>query len=59
MLHGFVTESDIAAIEESFPGIWGFYLALPDKPSTFLELVWRFSRTSFYADAPAPSLQAR
>ena len=43
MLHGLVTESDLPAIEESFPGIWRFYTELHDKPGTFLELVWLFA----------------
>jgi hypothetical protein len=44
MLHGFITERDLRAIEETFPGIWEYYLALKDKPCTFLDLMWRFSR---------------
>ena len=52
MLTGIVTESDLAQIEESFPGIWGYYLELDDKPCTFLELVWRFSRVRCHSDAP-------
>jgi hypothetical protein len=43
MLHGFITERDLAAIEEAFPGIWRFYSELTEKPCTFLELVWRFA----------------
>ena len=44
MLKGFITESDLLAIEEAFPGIWRFYLELHEKPCTFLELVWSFLR---------------
>jgi hypothetical protein len=43
MLQGFITERDRQATEEAFPGIWGFYAELTDKPCTFLELVWRYS----------------
>ncbi|MSP59345.1 MAG: hypothetical protein EXR72_03210 [Myxococcales bacterium] len=44
MLQGFITESDFQAIEDTFPGIWHFYVELHDKPCTFIELLWRFSR---------------
>jgi hypothetical protein len=52
MLNGFVTESDLEQIEECFPGIWGFYLEQEEKPSTFLELMWRFSRVRCRQEAP-------
>ncbi len=43
MLKGLITERDIVAAEDAFPGIWRFYDQLDDKPGTFLELVWRFA----------------
>ena len=42
MLQGMVTERDLPAIEDAFPGISRYYEGLIDKPRTCLELVWRY-----------------
>ena len=42
MLNGLITERDLDEIEAVFPGIWHYYLALDDKPATFLELMWQY-----------------
>jgi hypothetical protein len=43
-LRGLVTEADLAAAEQEWPGMRAFLLALPraEWPLTFLDLVWRF-----------------
>ena len=41
-MRGFVTDKDLASAENCFPGIVRFYLSLPRKPQTFLELVWAY-----------------
>ena len=42
---GFITERDFATAECEFPGIQRLYERLPQKPRTFLELVWTYERT--------------
>ncbi len=44
MLRGLITERDFAECDRAFPGIVHYYLELQDKPRTFLELVWSFTR---------------
>jgi hypothetical protein len=41
---GFITERDLDAAEEAFPGIVRFFQSLPRKPRTFLDLVSQFER---------------
>jgi hypothetical protein len=45
-MRGWITECHFESAEKWFPGIRGFYLALIDKPSTFLELVWEYERAA-------------
>jgi hypothetical protein len=47
-LRGFVTEADLPQAEMEWPGLMTFWRALPEdeRPATFLELVWRFERSS-------------
>jgi hypothetical protein len=42
-LKGVVTERDFAAAEIEFPGITRFYRRCRPRPTTFLDLMWRFS----------------
>lgn len=46
ILQGLITDIDLPAAEEEWPGIEAFLQCLPreEKPLTFLELVWRFER---------------
>jgi hypothetical protein len=44
-VRGFVTDKDLDSAETCFPGIVRFYLSLPQKPQTFLELVWAYEAT--------------
>ena len=39
---GFITEHHFEQAEEAFPGIRRLYEALARKPTTFLELVWKY-----------------
>ncbi len=41
-MRGCITECDFEEAEHCFPGIAAFYQALPQRPKTFLELVWLF-----------------
>jgi hypothetical protein len=41
-VQGRITERHLPLAEESFPGIGRFYRNLPEKPATFLQLVWMF-----------------
>jgi hypothetical protein len=43
-MRGWVTERHFENAERLFPGIRRFYLDLPRKPLTFLELVWEYER---------------
>jgi hypothetical protein len=43
-VRGFITERHFEIAERTFPGIRDYYRDLNDKPSTFLELVWRYER---------------
>jgi hypothetical protein len=43
-LRGLITEIDFAECEQAFPGIERYYRELQEKPCTFLELVWRYTR---------------
>jgi hypothetical protein len=43
-MQGLITERHFASAEKWFPGIRRFYLALPVKPLTFLELVWEYEK---------------
>ncbi len=38
-MRGFITDKDLDAAEEVFPGIHDYFDALDAKPGTFLELV--------------------
>jgi hypothetical protein len=50
-LRGLVTEADLPLAEEDWPGLREFFRRIPlhQRPSTFLDLVWRFEcwRTRF------------
>ena len=41
-MQGRITEEHLEMAETAFPGIAEVYAALPDKPSTFLQLVWLY-----------------
>ena len=43
-MRGWITERHFDSAERLFPGIRRFYLDLPRKPLTFLELVWEYER---------------
>ena len=40
LVQGRITEVDLPAAEKTFPGITVVYEQLPEKPQTFLQLVW-------------------
>ena len=44
LLRGLVTEADLPLAEKEWPGLHDFLLAIPatERPSTFLDLIWRF-----------------
>jgi hypothetical protein len=42
VLRGLVTDRDLQVVDQTFPGIVGYYRSLRHKPGTFLELVWGF-----------------
>jgi hypothetical protein len=44
LLRGLVTEADLPLAEEDWPGLRDFLRRIPShqRPSTFLDLVWRF-----------------
>jgi len=41
-VQGRITERHLPLAERSHPGISRFYRELPDKPATFLQLLWAF-----------------
>ena len=41
-IQGFITERHLDQAESDFPGITRFFCECAQKPSTFLELVWRY-----------------
>ena len=41
-IKGMITIKDVKAIEKTFPGIMAFYRTMKEKPTTFLELEWKF-----------------
>jgi hypothetical protein len=43
-LRGLITEADLPLAEKEWPGLHDFLLKLPagERPSTFLDLIWRF-----------------
>lgn len=43
-MQGLITERHFDSAEKWFPGIRRFYLALANKPATFLELVWEYEK---------------
>ncbi|MEM9490963.1 MAG: hypothetical protein AAGC55_17575 [Myxococcota bacterium] len=43
-MQGRITEADLKNAELSFPGISSMYWQLPEKPPTFLQLVWLYER---------------
>lgn len=43
VLRGVLTERDLPAAEDEFPGITDFFAQCPIKPRTFLELVFAFA----------------
>jgi hypothetical protein len=45
-LRGFVTGADLPQAESEWPGLQEYLRRLPldERPTTFLELVWRFER---------------
>ena len=52
-MRGCITECDFDEAETCFPGIAAFYRAMPNKPPTFLELVWAFLDSEYGAKSPA------
>jgi hypothetical protein len=60
-MRGFITELDFEVIDQCFPGIMRYYRELKEKPKTFLELMWRYTRcdeVSTVADASASEPEA-
>ena len=45
-LRGLVTDTDLVQAEHEWPGLIDYlgHLPLAEKPTTFLDLVWRFER---------------
>jgi hypothetical protein len=41
-MQGFITDAELPAADQEFPGISEFFATLVDKPRTFLELVARY-----------------
>lgn len=41
-MQGRITEKHLGLAERTFPGICEVYAALPEKPATFLQLVWLY-----------------
>ena len=41
-VQGRITEKHLELAERTFPGICEMYAALPEKPATFLQLVWLY-----------------
>jgi hypothetical protein len=41
-MQGRITERQLPLAERCFPGISEFYARMPDKPLTFLQLLWAF-----------------
>jgi len=60
-MRGRITEAELPLAEESFPGICQVYDELPDKPATFLQLLWIYEDLCECADAlaAAPLVHAR
>lgn len=44
LLRGLITEADLPLAEQEWPGLRDFLLSMPasERPSTFLDLIWRF-----------------
>jgi hypothetical protein len=42
-VYGLITERDFGLAESVFPGIGRLYRELPEKPRTFLQLVWLYA----------------
>ena len=49
-MQGRITEAELPLAEESFPGICQVYDQLPDKPATFLQLLWIYEELCECAD---------
>jgi hypothetical protein len=58
-VQGRITESHLGLAEGSFPGIAELYAALPDKPATFLQLVWIYEDAVCALEAALAALPAR
>jgi len=58
-VQGRITERHLPMAEKSFPGIGRFYRALPDKPATFLQLVWMFEAAQASGRAVAAPTRRR
>jgi hypothetical protein len=43
-LKGFITDDDLPAAEQVWPGLHAFFIAIAEdeRPPTFLDLVWRY-----------------
>ena len=54
-LRGLITEADLPAAEQEWPGLRAFFQSLPatDRPSTFLDLVWRFETSRATTQRPS------
>ena len=44
LMKGLITEDDLPLAEKEWPGLRDFLLSMPasERPSTFLDLIWRF-----------------
>ncbi len=58
-MQGRITEKHLELAEDTFPGICEMYAALPEKPATFLQLVWLYEDAvqAVYESRPAGTVQ--
>jgi hypothetical protein len=57
-MRGLITERHFEKAERLFPGIRRFYQSLAEKPSTFLELLWKFQGRSDRSPGEEPESAA-
>jgi hypothetical protein len=56
---GRITEEHLGEAEKSFPGIGRMYRTMSDKPTTFLQLVWRYEAIAATGRAPRAASRPR
>ncbi|MCG8424796.1 MAG: hypothetical protein MJE77_43455 [Proteobacteria bacterium] len=59
VVQGRITEIDLPAAEKTFPGISAIYEILPEKPATFLQLVWLYEELMMECEPPDVSAEDR